>query len=922
MPEKEHSPITIVSLEEEMKTSYLNYAMSVIVSRALPDVRDGLKPVHRRILYSMKEGGLDYNKPFRKSARIVGDVMGKYHPHGDQAIYHAMVRMGQSFSMRVPLIDGHGNYGSMDGDSPAAMRYTEARLSHPAHYLIEDLDRDAVDFQPNYDETTIEPVVLPARFPNLLVNGTGGIAVGMATNIPPHNLGEVIDGCCAYLDNSEITIEELIQHIPGPDFPTGGEILSRHGLFQAYQTGHAPITMRAKAHIEEYQKDREAIIFTEIPYQANKAKLMERIAELVNDKAIEGISDLRDESDREGVRMVVELKKDVDSNVILNQLYKLTPLQDTFGINMLALDGGMPLMMNLKQIIEAFVRFREEVITRRTRFELRKARERAHVLIGLALSVANIEEIIALIRKAADPVLAKDELMSRSWPVKDMGPFIQLVESADEVDFSADQIKLSERQAKAILDLRLHRLTGLERDKIAADLKEVTEEIKGYIYILSHRAEVLRILRTELLEIKEKFATPRKTQLVQGEITADMEDLIQKEDMVITVSHAGYIKRVPLSTYRAQRRGGRGRSGMQTREEDFVEQLFVATTHTPILFFSSFGKAYVMKVYKLPLATATSKGKALINLLPLEKDEKISTIMALPDDKLSWESLNVMFVTSLGNVRKNLLSEFSNIRANGKIAMKLEEGESLVAVAPCHDENDILLATREGRCIRFESTDVRVFASRNSTGVRGIRLAEKDTIVSMSILKHSTFTIEERDAYLRQSRALRGVELEEGDKSSETLTTGDGLVLSEQRFQEMAEQEEFILTVTEKGYGKRTSAYEYRITNRGGQGVANMELTDKTGLVVASFPVENDNHLMLVTDEGQLIRSRISEIRIASRRTQGVRLFRINEGCKVVSAERILDIEEGDEFDQEGEEQEEMMSDITASPEISAPDTP
>ncbi|MEI8321054.1 MAG: DNA gyrase subunit A [Alphaproteobacteria bacterium] len=892
MSDKLHTAVTVVSLEQEMRTSYLNYAMSVIVSRALPDVRDGLKPVHRRILYSMKEGGLDYNKPFRKSARIIGDVMGKYHPHGDQAIYYAMVRMAQSFSMRVPLVDGHGNYGSMDGDSPAAMRYTEARLSHPSHYLIEDLDKDAVDFRPNYDETTVEPCVLPARFPNLLVNGAGGIAVGMATNIPPHNLGEVIDGCFAYLDNPEITVEELMEHIPGPDFPTGAEIIGRHGIFEAYRTGHASVTMRAKAHIEEYQKDREAIIFTEVPYQTNKAKVMERIAELVNGKLIEGISDIRDESDRDGVRMVVELKKDVDSNVILNQLYKLTPLQDTFGINMLALDAaGMPLMMNLRQIIEAFVIFREEVITRRTKFELRKARDRAHILIGLALSVANIEEVIALIRKAADPVLAKEELMARSWPVKDMGPFIQLVESADEVDFNSGSIRLSERQARAILDLRLHRLTGLEREKIAADLQEVTEEIKRYIHILSYRSEVLRILREELLEIKEKFATPRKTQLVEGDITADMEDLIQVEDMVITVSHAGYIKRVPLSTYRAQKRGGRGRSGMQTREEDFVDQLFVATTHTPILFFSSFGKAYVLKVYKLPLGTATSKGKALINMLPIEKDEKISTILALSDDKETWDKLNIIFVTSLGNVRKNLLSDFLNIRANGKIAMKLEEGEHLVAVATCDDNQDVLLATRHGRCIRFHSTDLRVFASRNSTGVRGIRLAPKDFIVSMSILKHGSFTIEERDAYLRQSRLLRGM-VDEAAEPVEVVNTN--LTLSEDRFKEMADQEEFILTVTEKGYGKRTSAYEYRITNRGGQGVANMELTDKTGLVVASFPVTNDNHLMLVTNEGQLIRSRVMEIRIASRRTQGVRLFRLNDSEKVVSAERIFEDDEMD----------------------------
>lgn len=894
MSEKELAIISQVNLEEEMRKSYLDYAMSVIVSRALPDVRDGLKPVHRRILYSMKESGLDYNRPYRKSARVVGDVMGKYHPHGDLAIYNAMVRMAQPFSLRVPLVDGQGNFGSMDGDPAAAMRYTEARLSHPAHYLIEDIDKETVDFQPNYDESTKEPVVLPAQFPNLLVNGAGGIAVGMATNIPPHNLGEVIDGCCGYVDNPEISIEELIQYIPGPDFPTGGQIVGQEGIYRAYQTGNGSILMRAKSHIEQVNKDREAIIFTEVPYQANKSRLMERIAELVNDKTIEGISDLRDESDRDGVRMVVELKRDVDSNVILNQLYKYTPLQDSFGANMLALDGGRPLLMNLKEMVGAFVRFREEVIVRRARFDLEKAREKGHVFVGLALAVVNIDEIIELIRKATDPNIAREHLISRDWPIQTMGPVIRLIEIPKEGESEKETYRLSEKQAKSILDLRLHRLTGLERDKIIEELSELVKEIEKYIFILSNRSEVLRILKEELLDIKQKFATPRRSEIIEGEISTDIEHLIQKEDMVITVSHTGYIKRVPLSTYRAQRRGGRGRSGMQTREEDFVEQLFVANTHTPILFFSSLGKAYVLKVYRLPIATATSKGKALINILPLEKNEKISTIMPLTAAEDQWENLQIIFATSKGNVRKNKLSDFLNIRANGKIAMKLEEeGEYLVSVATCAPHQDVLLSTHEGKCIRFRSTDVRVFSGRNSTGVRGIKLQKEDYVVSMCILNHGSFSTEERDLYIRQSRALR----HEAESETETIDapiTNPSARLSEERFQEMLAQEEFLLTISEKGMGKRTSSYEYRLTGRGGQGITNMDLSDKTGMIVACFPVSDKDHLMLITNQGQMIRSRVSEIRVAGRRTQGVRVFRLSGEEKVVSTERLFDDEDTD----------------------------
>src|SRR3989344_564861 len=896
MSEKELATISQVNLEEEMKRSYLDYAMSVIISRALPDVRDGLKPVHRRILYSMKESGLDYNRPYRKSARVVGDVMGKYHPHGDLAIYNAMVRMAQAFSLRVPLVDGQGNFGSMDGDPAAAMRYTEARLSHPAHYLIEDIDKGTVDFQPNYDESTVEPVVLPAQFPNLLVNGAGGIAVGMATNIPPHNLGEVIDGCCAYVDNPEITIEELIQYIPGPDFPTGAQIIGQEGIYKAYQTGNGSILMRAKSHFEQAGKDKEAIIFTEVPYQSNKSRLMERIAELVNDKTIEGISDLRDESNREGVRMVVELKRDVDANVILNQLHKYTPLQDSFGANMLALDGGRPLLMNLKQMIVAFVKFREEVIVRRARFDLEKAREKGHVFVGLALAVANIDDIIELIRQANDPNVAKEALMSRDWPVKTMGPVIQLIEVPKKGEAEKATYQLSEKQAKSILDLRLHRLTGLERDKIIEELSELVKEIERYIFILSNRSEVLRILKEELSTIKQKFATPRRSEIIEGEITTDIEHLIQKEDMVVTVSHTGYIKRVPLSTYRAQKRGGRGRSGMQTRDEDFVEQLFVANTHTPILFFSSLGKAYVLKVYRLHIATATSKGKALINILPLEKDEKISTIMPLSADEAQWENLQIVFATSKGNIRKNKLSDFLNIRANGKIAMKLEEeGEYLVSVATCEANQDILLSSYSGKCIRFRSTNVREFASRNSTGVRGIRLQKNDYVVSMCILNHGSFSTEERDLYIRQSRALRQELGTETDTAVEvTASLSHDIRLSEERFQEMAAQEEFLLTISEKGMGKRTSSYEYRLTGRGGQGITNMDLTDKTGMTVACFPVTDTDHLMLITDKGQMNRSRVSEIRITGRRTQGVRVFRLAGDEKVISTERIFDEDETD----------------------------
>lgn len=873
--------IPTVNIEDEMKNSFLDYAMSVIVSRALPDVRDGLKPVHRRILYAMNESGFDYNRPHRKSAHIVGGVIAKYHPHSTEAVYDSLVRMAQTFSLRLPLIHGQGNFGSIDGDPAAAMRYTEARLSRAAHYLLADIDKETVEFTPNYDESTVEPTVLPSRIPNLLVNGAGGIAVGMATNIPSHNLGEVIDGCCALIDNPELTVEELMEYIPGPDFPTGALIMGRRGIYSAFKTGRGSLVIRSRTHIETLRKDREAIIVTEIPYQGNPSTILKRIAELVNNKELEGISDLRDESDRDGVRIVIELKKEAIPDVVLNRLYAMTPLQTTFGVNMLALNGGRPEQMGLKKVLECFILFREEVITRRTFFELKKARDRAHTLVGLALAVANLDEMIALIRKAPDPQTAKDQILSRAWSVKDIEPLIRLI---DEPGFPVveNTYRLSEVQAKAILDLRLHRLTGLERDKIALELNQIVEEIKEYLHILGSREKRLEILRAEILEMKESYATPRKTTIEEGEANADEEDFIQREDMVVTVSLGGYIKRVPINTYRAQKRGGKGRSGMSTREEDTVSEVFIANTHTQMLFFTTAGRVFGMKVYKLPLGTPQARGKAMVNLLPLEAGETISTIMPMPEDESQWETMHILFATSAGHVRRNSLSDFTNIRANGKIAMKLEESERLIAVSSCDERSDVLLTTREGRCIRFEVTDVREFVSRASTGVRGIRLKKSDEVVSMTILRQVEFTIEERDAYLKQaSRMRRQEDVEE--------PTGQEISLSPERFEAMASTEEFILTVSENGFGKRSSAYEFRCTNRGGQGITAMDVTAKTRKVVDSFPVKDEDDVMLVTNTGKLIRCPVHDIRIAGRKAQGVTLFRVDKEEGVVSVARIQD---------------------------------
>ena len=888
--------ISFINIEDEMESSYLDYAMSVIVSRALPDIRDGLKPVHRRILYAMKEGG--YDKHFRKSARIVGDVMGKYHPHGDSAIYDAMVRMAQDFSMRLPLVKGQGNFGSMDGDPPAAMRYTEAKLDKPANSLLEDIEKNTVSFQENYDNTTQEPTVLPSKIPNLLVNGASGIAVGMATNIPPHNLGEVIDACCALLDNPNSTTEDLMKYVLGPDFPTGGAILKPSGssivpgIKSAYETGHGSLKIRSKISVEQIKKDKEAIIVTEIPYQVNKSRLMQRIAEVSKEKIIEDISELRDESDRNGVRIVIELKKGSSTEVVKNKLFRHTPLQVSFGINMLALYSGKPVTVDLKTAISAFVDFRREVITKRATFDLAKSRERANVLVGLVIAVSNLDEMIALIKKAKDPEIAKEQIMAREWSVKGITDLITLV--YDKGKISKDKkFKLSELQAKSILDLRLHRLTGLERDKIAEDLKDVVKEIGEYLEILNSEKKLVSILRNELIEVKTNFANERRTIFLEGSDEQDDEDLIQKEDMVITVSRAGYIKRVPLSTYRAQRRGGKGRAGMQTREEDFVTKVFFANTHTSVLFFSNNGKVYKLKAHKIPQATPQSLGKALINLLPLAENENITTLMPLPEDQATWAETFIVFATAKGNARRNRLSDFTNVMANGKIAMKLDKEDLLIGVETCRENEDVLLASKLGKCIRFKVPDIRVFSGRSSSGVRGIRLKTSDEVISMTILKHADFSIEERDSYLKKETSLNNIS--ESNETKDLKKAESAITLSSERIRKMSDQEEFILTISQKGYGKRSSAYDYRITRRGGTGITNMELKKRNGSsVTASFPIDKNDHIVLVTDQGKLIRCPINDVRIARRQTQGVKLFDIADNEKVVSVTRLTEMENGE----------------------------
>ena len=837
-PTPPERPVASIAIEEEMKSSYLDYAMSVIVSRALPDVRDGLKPVHRRILYSMYENGYEWNKPFRKSARIVGDVMGKYHPHGDAAIYDALVRMAQDFSMRLPLIDGQGNFGSMDGDPPAAMRYTEARMAKAATALLADIDKDTVDFVDNYDGSEREPVVLPARFPNLLVNGAAGIAVGMATNIPPHNLGEVIDATLALIDDPDISDDALIEHVPGPDFPTGGIILRRSGIHEAYMGGRGSIIIRSRTHAEEVH-GREAIIITEVPFQVNKAAMVEKIAEAVKAKRIEGIADLRDESDRDGVRVVIELKRDAIADVVLNQLYRFTPVQVSYGINMLALTNGKPEQLGLRAVLEAFVAFREEVITRRTKFELARARERAHIAIGLVIAVANIDTVVAMIRRAPSPAAAREALLAREWDARDILGYLELVGEPPMPGSEGRVYRLSEAQVKAILDLRLHRLTALGRDEIGSELEALAVKIRDYLDILRSRERLYGVLREELIAVRDEFATPRRTEISLEEYgSVDEEALIAREDMVVTVTHGGYIKRVPLDAYRAQRRGGKGRSAMATREEDVLTTVFVANTHQPLLFFSNYGQVYKLKVWKLPPGTPQARGKALVNLLPLSEGEIITNLMALPEDEETWGELNVVFATQTGKVRRNLLSDFVNVPSVGKIAIRFEEGsdDRLVGVMLAREDDDVLLAARLGKCIRFPVADIRVFKGRTATGVRGMRLARGDRVISLSILNGQDVTTEERDAYLRSAPW-------KGDDAAPPE-------LPPERMAELAAAEQFILTVTANGYGKRSSSYEYRTTGRGGQGIVNIVTSKRNGPVVASRPVADGDQIMLLTNSG------------------------------------------------------------------------
>ncbi len=892
------SDIRPISIMEEMKRSYLDYAMSVIVARALPDVRDGLKPVHRRILYTMAENGIDWNRPYKKAARVIGDVMGKYHPHGDTAIYDALVRMAQNFSLRLPLIDGQGNFGSVDGDPPAAMRYTECRLKKIAHCLLDDIDNDTVNYQENYDSSEREPVVLPARFPNLLVNGAGGIAVGMATNIPPHNLGEVIDACIAYFDEPDISIDELNQIVPGPDFPTGGLILGRSGIHSAYHTGRGSVVMRGLVHTEEIRKDREALIITEIPYQVNKASMVEKIAELVRDKRVEGISDIRDESDRDGMRVVIELRREAVADVVLNQLYRFSQLQNAFGCNIVALNGGRPEQLNLKDLIRAFTEFREEVIGRRTKYLLTKARERAHVLVGLAIAVANIEEVIALIRTAPDPATARAQLLARDWPAGDVAALVELIADPRHKVTGGGTYRLSEEQARAILELRLQRLTALGRDEIGDELGELGEKIANYLEILRSRVRIISIIKDELMAIRQEFGTERRTQIVEAEGDFEDEDLIQREDMVVTVSHKGYIKRVPLATYRAQRRGGKGRAGMATREEDFVSRIYIANTHTPVLFFSSRGMVYKMKVWRLPAAAPQARGKALINLLPLEKDERITSIMPLPEDETSWETLNVIFATRSGNIRRNKLSDFVEVRQNGKIAMKLDESDQIVGVQTCVESDDVLLTSTAGQAIRFLAKDVRVFTGRTSKGVRGIKIEKDARVISMAVLRHVEAEAAERAQYVRQAGQIRRAATGEAGADDVEENGSDGAAreaaaLTAARYAELGAHEQFILTISQNGYGKRSSAYEYRTSGRGGKGIIGMAVNERNGPLIASFAVEDGDEIMLVTDGGQLIRVPVDGISILGRSTQGVTIFNTAEGEHVVSVEHIIEEEAG-----------------------------
>ncbi|MDP1598818.1 DNA gyrase subunit A [Phenylobacterium sp.] len=912
MTDETHTPpddgrrggIAPIAIEDELKKSYLDYAMSVIVSRALPDARDGLKPVHRRILFSMNEQGHTPDRSYVKSARVVGDVMGKYHPHGDASIYFTMVRMAQPFSMGLLLIDGQGNFGSVDNDPPAAMRYTESRMSKAAMMVVADLDKDTVDFKENYDGTEQEPVVLPSRIPLLLVNGAGGIAVGMATNIPPHNLGEIIDACLAYVDDPGVSLDALLDIVPGPDFPTGGEIIGRSGARNALMTGRGSVIMRGKAEIQELRKDRDAIIINSIPYRVNKAAMVERIADLVREKKIEGIADLRDESDRDGMRVVIEMKRDASPDVVLNQLYRYTPLQSSFAVNMLALDRGRPREMNLRDLIVAFVDFREEVVVRRVKFELSKARDRGHVLVGLAIAVANIDEFIHIIRSSKDPAEARERLVAKDWPAGDMLPLVELIADPRTLVIDGNKIRLTEEQARAILALTLSRLTGLGRDEIFGEARELAGAIQGHLTILSDRANVMAIVREELVAVRDAFAVPRRSEIVDGDADVEDEDLIAREEMVITVTHGGYVKRTPLTTYRTQHRGGKGRSGMATKDEDAVTRVFSASTHTPMLFFSSGGKVYQLKVWRLPVGNPNSRGKAFVNLLPIEPGESITSILPVPEDEAAWAQYDVMFATKSGGVRRNKLSDFQGIKRNGKIAMKLDDGDAIIGVGLCNAaQNDILLTTALGRCIRFATEEVRVFAGRDSTGVRGIRLADGDSVISMAILRSVEATPAERAAYVKHSNAMRRAAGDDADvedvsaSDDDEAEGGDLAALSPERIAELGAAEEIILTVSTEGFGKRSSAYEFRRTGRGGQGLLAQDLTKKGGRLAASFPVEEFDEILLVTDQGQLIRTPVSQVRMVGRNTSGVTIFRTGKDEHVVSVERLADQGGGDDDD-------------------------
>ena len=881
-----------------MRRSYLDYAMSVIVSRALPDARDGLKPVHRRILFAMQEAGYTHDKPYRKSARVVGEVMGKFHPHGDSAIYDAMVRMAQPFSMRVRLIDGQGNFGSVDGDPPAAMRYTEVRLARSSSYLLEDIDRDTVDFQPNYDESENEPKVLPASFPNLLINGAGGIAVGMATNIPPHNPGEIIDATLRLIEEPEASLEQLMTIVPGPDFPTGGIILGRSGIRAGFETGRGSIIIRARTEIEELRKDRWAIIVTELPYQVNKATLMERIAELVRNKLIEGISDLRDESDRSGMRMVIELKRDANADVVLNHLFRFTSMQTSFGLNMLALDGGRPRLMGLKDALQVFIRFREEVVLRRATFDLGKARERAHTLVGLAIAVANIDEVIAVIRASPDAPAARAALMARDWPALDVAPLLMLIEDERNVLTEAGTVRLTDEQARAILDIRLQRLTGLEQEKIGGEMREVAEKIADLLAIIGSHIRRMEVIRAELVKVRAEIASPRMSEIMDGGADQDDESLIEPGQMVVTITRDGFIKRTALDIFRQQNRGGRGRSGAGTRGDDIVTRSFNAHTHQFVLFFSSGGKAYREKVWKLPEGSPTSKGRALVNMLPDLGSDTITTVLPLPQDEGLWENLHLVFATASGGIRRNRLSDFRNVRSSGLIAMKLDEGDRLIGVATCREGDDLLLATRTGRCLRCQITDdvLRVFAGRDSSGVRGIKLADKDEVISLSVLGHVEASVEERTAYLKYAAAKR----RGGAEEEELLSLGEepvaDIALPPERLAELEQREEILLTVTDIGFGKRTSAYEYRVSGRGGQGIANITLSARTGAAVAgTFTVRQGDGVMMVTNLGRLIRVPSDQVRITGRTAMGVTLFRLDTGERVTSVFPVVEPEAPDE---------------------------